>query len=352
MAHVDAYFLFMIDDSIQTEDVWAFFFQTVPVEYNYKVLVHCSRNCTFNHTIFTENVIPQVSSKWCQDLVSPVNQLLLTALNDCEQHHRCHRKTKLILVAKDEIPVKPARHVFYKLLELEETTFCYWPLRFWAHRKEKGVKTVFPKTHYWYIFTLNDAETIVAKWKSSNFSIEPYFNRDYLVRGKRFGCIDEYWFYAILFNSSFPSTVNKRLTNIEQGVCLTYIPWLDHIREGSPFSLITVLKSRLSRNKGGTYFFDEVSEDTFRDLYSTGFLFARKFHENTVFKTSNGTSLSLLSGYKLLSSQQFDQPSVFQTRDDEMMSISTLMMSTFLFFFCLLLLVARFAAFTRRGCKR
>ena len=130
-------------------------------------------------------------------------------------------------------------------------------------------------------------------------SLETYFNGSDIIPSNVWGCVDEYWHYAVLHEDTFPAVVNPNFIDIDQGTCITYIPWLLYIKQGSPFSAIDKGTSKLSRHMGGIFSFDTITEDTMRDLLDSNFLFARKFKQQSMYELANGTFVSFVSAYSL-----------------------------------------------------
>lgn len=253
------YFLFLANRGIDNEGVWRKFFAGADPT-TYSVLVHCSDStCAFaKEGPFHNCNIPTTTAIWCQDLVSPQNDLLKAAIecndNACaNQDNENSSTSSYILLAQDTIPVKPFAYIYDMLSQQRDTSWCFWKYSMWAFADPQQQSTRLPKT-MWLIFNRRDAKAIVDSWMSRAIwnsadllsvvppSSWPEFGTS------AWGCIDEYWHWAVLHNTTLPHRLNTS-PPFEQGRCQTYVPWLDYIVEGSPFAAIDKCRSSLAGTK-------------------------------------------------------------------------------------------------------
>eukprot|EP00429_Kryptoperidinium_foliaceum_P064824 CAMPEP_0176062816 /NCGR_PEP_ID=MMETSP0120_2-20121206/31325_1 /TAXON_ID=160619 /ORGANISM="Kryptoperidinium foliaceum, Strain CCMP 1326" /LENGTH=424 /DNA_ID=CAMNT_0017396383 /DNA_START=82 /DNA_END=1353 /DNA_ORIENTATION=+ len=158
-------FLMLTMEDIAHADLWLEFFKHAPAG-SYSAYVHCKfpEKCSANFKktgldrIF--KIVPAVYNAWCQDLLSPMIQLLRFALPDTAVYRL---PSKFIFVSSAHLPMKPFSVMRAELGKHPETSeFCMYPTMFWDWLKADP-STVRVTANQWSILTRQDAETLVQR---------------------------------------------------------------------------------------------------------------------------------------------------------------------------------------------
>jgi len=332
------YFLFMVDDNLPNLQIWQNFFRIAVHHTDYEALLHCENRtrCLQNHPNLQHNftLIETVQSKWCADLVTPMNALLAAAIRG--NANRGNVQDKFIFVSGNSVPVKSFAYVQKKLLIDDGPTsnFCvnHWPDWAWY----KG-KYVLAKHSQWMILSRAHAEKslVVQKevspehlqrqmtnlrfggmeWLSpflwslrervSEITHSPVLDSLMsLVVPPLSGCNDEFWHLAAVVGAldrkqaateeiSLPSLTNGNLTmkdevsNQFQGVCDTY--FVIDGKDKSDFAKKLTATEKFGGTgaflrphiHAGTFF--TLSEQSLSALRDSPYLFARKIDNTTTY---------------------------------------------------------------------
>lgn len=322
------FFLFLASDDVPTEDVWKRFFDKATAGEDYEALLHCVDSDACNRTIRHKSLfrkVRTVPSRWCDDVVSPMDELLSAAVGTDGGHDH----DKFIFVSDTTVPVKPFEDVAkYLRADGSRSNFCIkgtqdWS---WARGRRKVGSSMAVKHHQWMVLSRPHALQLVAKRHSdrdlvrnlvpmrflSTTWLAPllHFVTSPLPRPLPFveGCLDEYLYFGQIFD--FPvykkNSASLRLPGLSgneplrlmpessaQGRCDTFAAMGE---EGGNFSsLLKALRdddpetlSEESRFMGvqlrHPLRFARLSNTSLRALRDSPFLFARKVDRNTIFR--------------------------------------------------------------------
>jgi hypothetical protein len=140
------YFLFMAHDNLPNLQIWRKFFAGAARHTDYEAFLHCTdlAACHENHRdlLDTFTAIDTVESKWCSNLVAPMNALLAAAARGNESEvFEGHEMDKFVFVSETTVPVKSFADVQKKLLVHDGPTsnFCMEHWNEWAWYKGKYV---------------------------------------------------------------------------------------------------------------------------------------------------------------------------------------------------------------------
>jgi hypothetical protein len=192
------YFLFMLKNTpILNEDIWSLFFNhtirtksNIGTKINYKIFIHNSKIAHNDGlqpvfippTLFDYTIVPEVNNRYCKDLVSPMNQLLLYSLKSREVSDHRRNSTRInshqdmfIFLSGDSIPVKSMEEMEYHWKQNSfQSEFCISPLSQWLKKDTSNLSPLAKKEskyiikhHQWSIFNALDAKRVVNAWKLS-----------------------------------------------------------------------------------------------------------------------------------------------------------------------------------------
>jgi hypothetical protein len=327
------FFLFLVNDGLPNERIWLRFFSGRRHRSEYSAWVHCQdeeacrRNVSDQDTF---HIIHTVDSKWCNDLVSPMDALLAAAIENATAGDSNDR---FVFVSDSTVPIKPFSRVQHQLLvdEGPGSDFCITPRPWWAFRAKDGSLAI--KHYQWSVLNRHHAEHIVGKRGKGRNLIQvttPYrfWNWQWFARtwddfavgplGKMLGyermhptgCLDEYYYFNELFGflTNRPNHTEVRphglnggtlslagnATEDFQGVCNTF----DFFGYGARFAeLVDVLEQdngTVVRLEAHGQFhparFAALSEASLLALRRSKFLFARKVDEQTNY--TSGSNLT------------------------------------------------------------
>lgn len=312
------HFLFLAVDGINNFAVWRRFFAKAPA-FQYRAFVHCK---TLSCTIMAGreallSVVPEVPSSYCRDLVSPMNQLLQTALMD--DPGPGNPADKFVFISDSTLPAKPFSQIYSTLTNRVGSDFCVFPSNEWADvpRWGKGGVKLAIKTHQWSVLNRNHAKTSVDLWGrgalrnlAQEFELNKHkadWQNSSFGDSRNSGCLDEFWHFSALFGVLANDNVNeqgdlpcKGLTNGPlrisanagwQGACDTFALWSDYadapmLDAGkdavgrNPFMKLLHSLDAISEPHGSSHrpgWWDMISRDGVQAIRDSEFLFIRKF---------------------------------------------------------------------------
>lgn len=303
------FFLFLVYDKINNEDIWNRFFATAVQGFDYRAFVHCKTDgaCAPNiQQTGRYEIISSVETTYCFNLVGGMNALIAAAL---EKGGGSHPNDKFILVSDSTLPVKPFSFVQQKLTQDDGSDFCIFPRNEWAEVVENflgqpqvtSVKHVAVKHHQWAVLSREHAKTAVQK----SGELQDLMRRFQLNTPgfKNTGCLDEFWHFAVLFGSlklsdnptvlGLPALNGERVStdNYEiQGQCDTFVNWV--ARASGSNNNMTRLTQELMADPGTDMdqasdtrpsSIHRVSKRSLKSLRDSPFLFARKVDNGCAF---------------------------------------------------------------------
>lgn len=167
-------FLFMADNDVPLSWQWRQFFAFADTK-KWSAYVHCQDfdECYRHHKegrISWLRLVPTVGSKYCDDLVSPMVQLVKYAL----QHSPKHDRNKFIFVSDSTLPFKPFSVVYDTLVSTEKSDICL-KRQPWKHlltAKHRGREFFLLPATQWSILNLEHANLLHARWPLSDAPVE------------------------------------------------------------------------------------------------------------------------------------------------------------------------------------
>lgn len=309
------YFLFMAIDKISNLQVWKNFFAQAP-PLQYRAMVHCKSQqpCVqmLQGSIF--EMVPTVSSFYCTDLVSPMNQLLAMALR---RDGAGNPMDKFAFVSDSTLPAKPFSQIYSALVARTGSDFCVFPSVEWADMRQVEHIEVAPKHHQWVVLDRAHAAKSWHMWSTGKFhnmmakfrmNMQGYaWTNNSFGDGRNFGCLDEFWHMAAIFGpitqqlsqtSSdvyLPSFVGGPLRVSPdagwQGTCDTFVMWSKYLSSpAGPWKTVSAFQKfhasldPPSKPHGGNNhrpgWWDRISAHGIRAIRQSDFLFVRKFIDN------------------------------------------------------------------------
>lgn len=301
------YFLFLAVDKVSNLNVWQSFFAQAPVD-EYRAFVHCKDPaCVASVSGSALVPVPTVPSYYCTDLVSPMNQLLATALASDGQVS--NRNDKFAFVSDSTLPAKPFWHIYSTLTARPGSDFCVFPSKEWADIPGAAGMDLAVKHHQWVTLARDHAERASQLWSAGTLhdfmtryqmNTQQYSTYDNTFGDNRnFGCLDEFWYMATLYGPLahagvavhqsvlLPLYTGPPLvigdTSEWQGACDTFVLWSQYMRPqgSSPFDRFYASLDAPSVPHGGNYarpgWWDAISSHGISAIRNSDFLFVRKF---------------------------------------------------------------------------
>jgi len=306
------YFLFMVNDKIEHEDIWKRFFRSAP-HGSWKVLVHCkdSAGCARNG-VFTNNAgyvqVPTTPTWYCHDLVTAMAQLLIGALSMHAAPPGSHEK--FVFLSESTLPIKPFSHIHSALLLDDNSDICLFPSDQWGSARADGTLVKLIKHHQWVVLSRVHAEMFVRDWipvnansewriwlKSGAWSAEHRVltPHSFYYPPHANTCTDEYAFMATIFGALEPMSGSRYLpgfggghidmdTHTSQGRCRTWSYW-HYDWDRADAALASEIANDVYGSKMSCYpncharpaSLEKLSAGSLHALRRSPFLFARKF---------------------------------------------------------------------------
>lgn len=327
------FFLFLAEDGLPNEEIWTRFFATARPGVDFEALVHCKNEEACRRGVGTRGlfqVIPTVPSKWCEDLVGPMDALLQAAL---EAGSAGSGTDSFTFISDTTIPVKPFKTVSQRLGldRMRGSSFCVAPRFSWGFL-DSDYSTVV-KHSQWLTLSREHARRVVDKkhqfrnlmMEATPEAMEKMLGR-FLATGyqatfsKLFGrlplngCLDEYLYFALVYGFidgdehkpsserrvngllGAPLSMSYNSTQDFQGQCDTFVFW----GYGNKFQkLASVLEAEHATQLelpewGHPAFFRSVSTTALQLLHKSEFLFARKLDSRSVRVVGQETAFTSL----------------------------------------------------------
>lgn len=322
-------FLFLADDSLPNEEIWIRFFATAQRGLDFEALVHCRNESACKQGVGSRGlfqVISTVPSKWCEDLVSPMNALLQAALS---VGGAASGADSFTFISDTTVPVKPFKTVSQRMAldRMQGSSFCVAPKADWGILDSNHSLVL--KHSQWLTLSRQHASRVVAsKHRMRNLMqlatpdvFEETFggfitNAYQFSLGKVFGriplngCLDEYSYFASVYGfrdggdedvwqkpvlGELPVgqwDMSDSSTQDFQGQCDTFVYW----GYGKQFSkLADELKADDATGLelpvwGHPAHFTNLSAMSLNNLYKSDFLFARKIDSRSVRAVGQGAA--------------------------------------------------------------
>lgn len=306
------YFLFLAVDKVANLDIWITFFNKAPATH-FRAFFHCKKSVCKKSLkgVRFFHVVQTVPSSYCNDLVSPMNQLLVNALtHDVDAPNQMD---KFVFVSDSTLPAKPFSHVYDTLVTREGSDFCIFPSVEWAAVSGKSGLEVAVKHHQWIVLERNHAHQAAQFWAGGtlrDLMVRFHMNKGWFRRKPSFGdhanygCLDEFWHMAVLYGTlSHVNADDEQFVNLGmftgaplhisahagwQGACDTFVNWAKYLYlpGKNNFAEFHSSLDQASIPHGGSDqrpgWWDSISTIGIRAIRSSNFLFVRKFVDNPV----------------------------------------------------------------------
>eukprot|EP00425_Heterocapsa_triquetra_P036994 CAMPEP_0195082612 /NCGR_PEP_ID=MMETSP0448-20130528/23756_1 /TAXON_ID=66468 /ORGANISM="Heterocapsa triquestra, Strain CCMP 448" /LENGTH=410 /DNA_ID=CAMNT_0040115741 /DNA_START=106 /DNA_END=1338 /DNA_ORIENTATION=+ len=162
---VHIHFLLMTMDDVAHPDIWRAFFDGAP-SGSYSAWVHCKYpdKCRANLAqsgLAEFKLVPTVYSEWCFDLVSPMLQMVRSAL--AENVLPPGVPEKFVFLSAQALPLKPFSVIRAELGKHPSASdFCVYPPSWWSQGKVDNT-TFAVAASQWSILAKEDAEVLVNR---------------------------------------------------------------------------------------------------------------------------------------------------------------------------------------------
>jgi len=323
------FFLFMTMSGVERPEFWKAFLDgqlsaTITTHQLSRVFVHCVHSHVCSWEIQTKNTlqatqVATVPSTYCADLVSPMAQLLNSAVLESTSP-----KDKFVFLSESTLPVKPFAEVYQSLMMDANSDFCVYPTDHWVQLSlANNLQALIVKHSQWVVLNQAHAHSIVANWPAMKagftaltWSIPVYHETKLGPWGKITNpagvlplpmCIDEWAFFGTIFGafvdkgqaqmsaaqlpglSSTPlhmrgNTPFVQGGTIQQGQCRTFAFWdasefgvsnlISNIQKDWPMSKFSCFPKCDSTHPAE---FEALGDNGAIALRSSRYLFARKF---------------------------------------------------------------------------
>lgn len=320
------FFLFLTKSGIEDMDLWRVFFEGADPS-RYQVFMHCKEYgmCSMkNHGTqpFEVTLVDSVPTKYCEDLVTGMVQLLRGAVQVSTSPN-----DKFVFLSESALPVKPFDMIHETLTSNQDSDICVAPTDYWVQMKGGfgfGKHALLVKHSQWVVLNTEHAWKMVNKWpqtkigdsfsvsvrsssNSSGMNMKPVRGQ---VSGDGLPCTDEWSIFATLFGvildegqqgipmkgfgdgTLWLRPPHGRLLDAPaQGVCRTFAVWhTDHSTMEGGRLAAELLKYYPSTKLSclpkceGTHpaTFTRISDVGVSALRRSRFLFARKFGKNVM----------------------------------------------------------------------
>eukprot|EP00931_Biecheleriopsis_adriatica_P074599 TRINITY_DN48625_c0_g1_i1.p1 TRINITY_DN48625_c0_g1~~TRINITY_DN48625_c0_g1_i1.p1 ORF type:complete len:419 (-),score=65.09 TRINITY_DN48625_c0_g1_i1:65-1321(-) len=304
--------LFMAIDEVPHPEIWRQFFHAAPTG-SFHAWMHCKQyescKASLEQNGLAEffQVVPTVYNIWCQDLLSPMLQLLRFALQAITVRPRMTEK--FLFISDTTLPVKPFSIIRAELSKRPfASDFCVFPTFTWPVAPDKSVYKV--KGQTWSVLARQDAEKLVnslpAPMADQAVQIPTLQNFSY-TEFKNAYCIDETVVFTMIFGPFWPERKNvypgigplylheAREKPLEQGCCRTWImlhpnqAMVNHEKQVSQLGQLlaavegsdgTAIEAPLTHKVEAIYLISALGPQGMKAFRASSFLFARKFTAN------------------------------------------------------------------------
>jgi len=319
------FFLFLTMSGIKRPELWQAFFNQQPAG-RWRVMMHCKHTniCALELSLGNVLGITQVAtvpSAYCRDLVSPMVQLLQSALLESTSP-----RDKFVFLSETTLPAKPFWDTYNTLTWDMNSDFCIYPTDHWVELElAQNLRALIVKHSQWVVLNQAHANAMVANWPAvknglhgHSWSIPVYHQPKKGPWGKITNpagvlplpmCIDEWAFFATIYGafvdrgewnlgqdglpgfSAPPLQLrgSAHLTSTTQGVCRTFAFWdasefggsnlINEIAQDWPWSKLSCFPRCDSTHPAE---FAALSDRGVVALRRSRYLFARKFPENVM----------------------------------------------------------------------
>jgi len=278
------YYLFLVADQVLHLDIWKRFFASGKPGDEYEAFVHCSAGedaCRRNMDGRTFRAVETVRSRYCNDLVSPMLQLLSAAVNRSTGNPR----DKYVFLSENSLPVKPFAEAQRTLTEGQEGTASFSYVD-WCGGVKASQWSVLSYAHAVRLLR-NHSTTNIQKafWLFRSFGppVYPKYWQMWWGWSRCGGCLDEMLPFAAIFglNQTYKLTDRDPLRASLRNRTYMWTYWTDKFSEKMQLAQTGAAASRLSgasRLKGpyGPAVVTLLSAGALRKFRGSEFLFMRK----------------------------------------------------------------------------
>lgn len=327
------FFLFMTMTGLHHQSHWQAFFEGVD-RSKYRLMLHCKQynNCVqalANNNPLGLSMVFTVASHYCVDLVSPMVQLLRSAIKESASPH-----DKFVFVSESTLPAKPFSIIYSDLMLHQQSDICVGPSDDWLGLTLRqnfppysAERAYLVKHSQWVILSPDHAREMITNWnkvkqgdwpdtswsvpiwhapeaRNSNSSTPSKLPTGDIFKEVRV-CADEWAIFATLYGAVVDSgnrkvTVPGFSTNMlqlhgtaVQGVCRTFVYWGQeryhyYSQDGSQLvrqitadqeTVITCAERCTGSHPGA---FIMVSNTSAAAIRRSTFLFVRKFDRDSL----------------------------------------------------------------------
>lgn len=158
------FLLFMTVSGLERPELWDAFLSSAPEnEGLYRAFIHCvwGNVCEMHNSRLPQlTVVPTVKSVYCEDLVSPMVQLLKYALKESTS-----LADKFVFLSESTLPVKPLKDIHATLTAETGSDFCIEPSTSWLDLRYHGVQPASLVKHgQWVTLSQHHALLLTQRW--------------------------------------------------------------------------------------------------------------------------------------------------------------------------------------------
>jgi hypothetical protein len=319
------FFLFLTLTGIKRPELWQAFFNGQPAN-RWRILLHCKHTHICSMDLSAGNIlgitqVATVPSEYCRDLVSPMVQLLQTAILESYSP-----QDKFVFLSETTLPVKPFWDIYNTLTWDTNSDFCVYPTDHWTELQlAQNMRALIVKHSQWVVLNHHHAHVMVQNWNTvksemqgAAWSVPVYHAPKKGPWGKITNpagvlplpmCIDEWAFFATIFGAfvdngqwSIPQDGlpgfgapplqlrgGAHLTTTFQGICRTFAFWdasefggsnlVNEIAQDWPWTKLSCFPRCDSTHPAE---FGALSDRGVTALRRSRYLFARKFADHTM----------------------------------------------------------------------
>mmetsp|Transcript_71657 Transcript_71657/g.131209 ORF Transcript_71657/g.131209 Transcript_71657/m.131209 type:complete len:397 (-) Transcript_71657:39-1229(-) len=340
------FFLFLANDGLPNEEIWLRFLAPAKHGVDYEAFLHCQNEVACRKNVSSQelfHIVPTVPSKWCEDLVSPMDALLQAALSTSSASTDVDSFT---FVSDTTVPVKPFQTIWQRMTldRANGSSFCISPRHWWGVSDLN--RSIVVKHQQWLTLSRAHANRVVANRDKMRNLVQvtspedfilgdyltPYYQKTlgkFLPRARLNGCLDEYLYFALVYGfvdnqsavalpgssaagfTGNPLNITEAGAQEYQGQCDT----LSFFGYGSDFKQVAgeleadgLTQLELSWSEKHPASFQTLSNTSLKVLRRSKFLFARKIDSRATRFTGRAAQfLSLPDAFEQL---------VFQTGEE------------------------------------